>query len=93
MTLTFFLKIKDSNPDHDSKCDHFDRLNVTISLTLTDRTNITIANTESRVLAFEWCIYVLPWPVLKFKVKVMEILNVNILQTVTGGTHIAIVNT
>ena len=38
MTLTYFLKDKDSNRNH------FGRLNVVISQTVTDRANISIVN-------------------------------------------------
>ena len=52
-----------------------------------DRTNIEIelpTHRKSRLLAFEWCNYIWPWTILKVKVKVMQILTMNISETVTN---------
>ena len=55
-------KIKDSNRDR------LGSSNVVIFKT----------STGSGSLAFEWCIYIWSWPILKVKIKVMQILTVNI---------------
>ena len=47
MTVTYFLKVKDSNRNQ------FGRLNVIISQTMTNRASITIANLGSRLLTFD----------------------------------------
>ena len=47
--------------------------NVTNSQTVTDRTNVAIANTESRIWAFDWHTYIWRWPILNVRVKVMRI--------------------
>ena len=47
----------------------------------------------SRLFAFDWCIYIWPWPILKVKVKAMLILTVNISHTMTNMINIAIANT
>ena len=72
MTLNYFLKVKYLNRDH------LGRLNMVKLQTVTDRANFTITNTESRLLAFEKCTYILPLNILKVKVKVMQILTENI---------------
>ena len=51
-TLIYLLKVKDSNQDY------FSILNVVISQTVTDRANITIVNTGSCLLAFDWYVYI-----------------------------------
>ena len=87
MTFTFFLKIQDSYRDY------LGILNVVLSQRMTNGANITIVNTGSRLLILEWCIYIWPWPILKFKLKVIQILTVIISVTVKVMTNIAIVNT
>ena len=72
MTLTYFLKVRDSNRYK------LGRLKVIISQKVKGSATITIAHTESRLLVFDWYIYILPWPILKVKVKVMQILTVTI---------------
>ena len=41
----------------------------------------------------DWYVYMWPWPILKVKVKIMQIFTVNISQAVTDMTNIAIANT
>ena len=52
--IDLLLKVKNSNRDD---CG---RLKVIIAQTATDRANITIANTQEG--AFDWCVYIWPWP-------------------------------
>ena len=66
------------------------RSNVIILQTVTDRTNIAIANAQSCLWPFYWHIYIWPWPILNVMVKVMHISTVNISQTVTDRANIAI---
>ena len=47
------LKVEDSNRKHSA------RLNVIISQTVTDIVNIYFPNTGSRLLAFDWYVYIL----------------------------------
>ena len=61
--------------------------------TMTYRTNIAIVNTESHMWPLDWHVYIWPWSILKGRVKVMHILTVNILQTVSADmANIAIAN-
>ena len=50
-----------------------------------DMANVTIADTASHVLAFDW-----PWPILNIWVKFMHILTANISQTVADKANITI---
>ena len=69
MTLTYFLKVKDSNRDH------LDTLNVVISRTLINRVNVIIANTGS-CLAFNG-VFTFDLGLSKVKVKMMQVFIVN----------------
>ena len=42
---------------------------------------------------FHWCLYIWPWLILKVKVKVMQILAVDISKTVKDSKTIAIAST
>ena len=61
--------------------------NVNVSQTVTDRTNNTIANTDSR----NWQIYVSPWPILLGNVRVIHISTANMSKIVTYRSNITIV--
>ena len=54
-----------------------------ISKTVTDGSNITNVNTESRLWHFRWHIYIQSLPILKGQVRVMHISSMNNLQTMT----------
>ena len=75
------------------KSSTFWRLNIIILQTVTDQTNIAIANTAIRMWTFNWHNYIWPWPILKITVKVMHISTINILQTVRDRANIAIAKT
>ena len=77
LTVTHYFKIKYSNRDH------LEGLNVIIS-----QKKVTYCrHIGRRLLAFEWYIYIWPWPILQVNVKVMRISTVNISQTVTRRTN------
>ena len=59
------LKVEDSNREH------LARLNVIISQTVTDMVNIYFANTGSRLLAFDWYVYIWHLSTIKVKVKLI----------------------
>ena len=84
MTMTYFLKVKDSDRDH------FSRLNVTISQTVTDRANIIIANMESCLLV---CLHLTLAYSKGQSHDHDQILNVTTSQTATDRTSIVIANT
>ena len=75
VTLTYLLKVEDSNRDN------LGTSNMIISQTVIDRANITIDNTGNRLWAFN-CHTI--------KVKIMHVLTANTSPTITGRAKIAI---
>ena len=65
---------------------------VIILQTATDRTNISIANTERCIWPFDWHINIWPWPVENSMAKGMHILTVNISHGVAYRANIVIAN-
>ena len=84
--LTYFLKVNDSNRNH------FDRLSVVITQTMTDAQILQCQLIGRHLLAFEWCIYIWNWPILKVKFKDMKILWIS-CKLVTDRTNITIADT
>ena len=65
------------------------KVDAIVSQTATDRANIAIANTGSRLVYFDWHIYIKRWSIVEVK-KVEYILTENISQMVTDRTDITI---
>ena len=69
------------------------RSNMIISKAVTYRTNIAIANTDSRMWPLDLHIYVCPWFILKVRVKVIHVSTINISPTVTYRAKITLLLT